>query len=239
MPRLGSYLPVSSKELPQDSSRTSSTDFDERRNAQHSSRPRNNKLAIVGALGIAALLAFLVSTVCSWRAQLIQLQQQAHTQNYYTWGAVMPDMPQYGCGNSSAEAMAEGCIFDTMSFAWVRPACYDPDVTANFFVENPWVRYYEDDRGMVEANQTKLRRGEYPELMITWRYHLTHCMWMWQKMHRAMMKNRPLDSYAASMDHTHHCTKGVMLDEDWLNGTTPIDEINTPIYTKYTSCPEP
>lgn len=196
---------------------------------------------VCGIVGVASFIALLIYTICSARQNsLLPSQMQApprQPQTYYT-AQQDPAKPAYGCGNSSTEAQAEGCIFDTMSFAWVRRPCYDAELTADFFVQNPWVRYYQDDNGTVEADPEKLKLGMYPELMITWRYHLTHCMWMWTKMHRAMMGNRPLDSYAASMDHTHHCTDQVMLDADWMNGLTKLDEINTPIMTKYTTCPE-
>lgn len=200
--------------------------------------PRPTSLAIASVFGTASILSLLIYTLCSsWHTHELPAPARQYS-TYYT-AQQDPMKPAYGCGNSSSEAQSAGCVFDTMSFAWTRPPCYDPEITADFFAKNPWVRYYEDDDGTIEADPEKLRLGMYDELMITWRYHLTHCMWMWDKMHRALASNRPLDSYAANMEHTHHCTKQVMLNEAWMNGSTPLDEIDTVIQTKYTTCPEP
>lgn len=73
--------------------------------------------------------------------------------------------------------------------------------------------------------------GKYAELLVSWEYHFAHCTFMWKKIHRAILKEGPLDSYVGNLNHTLHCQK-MLLDRE-----AALADINTAIRMKFPDCP--
>lgn len=135
------------------------------------------------------------------------------------------------CGNSSAEAAAIGCAFDIMSFTWSRRACFDEELMLEFLAARNWTWWLTAD-GEQEVDMETVAWGIHSHLFVSWEYHLFHCTYMWKKMHRALVKRAPLDTYILDEEHTAHC--GHML----LDRNPMLDQRNTIIVTKYPSCDE-
>lgn len=172
---------------------------------------------IIWALGIISLLTIFVFTPRPW-------QETKH----YT--ALDPKAPGLSCGNSSAEAMEAGCLFDIMSFTWSWPACFDQQLMDEFLLHSNWTWWFDAEGGM-SVPSSEVAAGHHSELYVTWEYHLVHCTYMWKKMHQAILQGRPLDSYIANLNHTLHCE--MML----LKERKSLSERNTIIKVKYPSCP--
>jgi hypothetical protein len=135
------------------------------------------------------------------------------------------------CGSNPVEARKRGCIFDTMSFTWVRPECDDRELSVDFRRRYGY-RYYEDDAGRTEVPYQIVQLGE-RDLYSSWEQHLVHCLYTWRKLHRSHEIGRPVDSYIANINHTWHC------GEQWieqLNNPSAPQTLNTLIYVKYTKC---
>jgi hypothetical protein len=47
--------------------------------------------------------------------------------------------------------------------------------------------------------------GTYNGIHVTWGYHITHCIFMWRKLQRAMIAGNLVDSHIGSLEHTVHC----------------------------------
>jgi hypothetical protein len=139
----------------------------------------------------------------------------------------------YGCGSSVTEAKSLGCIFDTMSFIWVHPACYDRELTTEFETARDWKWYteYHGESGNGELiSMDDIRTGEF-DAWVPWEFHTVHCTFQWRKMHRALMGGLPLDSYLAAYNHTIHCEMMLQKGEWWGN-----DQVNTHIGRQFTTC---
>lgn len=118
------------------------------------------------------------------------------------------------CGNSSDEARALGCQFDVMSFTWSQPSCFDNKLMDNFLSLKNWTWWHNPNDNIAEPvpfNEVSL--GQHSLLYVTWEYHITHCTFMWKKMHHAIMSGRPLDSYVNDFKHTLHCEQ-TLLDRE-------------------------
>ena len=142
------------------------------------------------------------------------------------------------CGKSIEEARAKGCIFDNLSYSWVRPECHHPDLLAAY--RNRTVIPYYTDRTLTEESripQEEIFRGD---ILTAWApalQHSMHCSFMMSKIHLAHINHMPIDNVAKEFDHTHHCTE-VLLDS-WL-GEMPVCHSATgcisKVNAKFTTC---
>lgn len=142
----------------------------------------------------------------------------------------------YHCGDSPADAVANGCFFDVMSFTWVPQECFNGPLMLDFLAQRNWT-WYLDGQGQQQADETAVRNGAYNEVFVSWEYHLTHCVYMWQKMHHAILHGDPylesLDGYIGRIGHTEHCGQMLLGGHD---NSGSLQETNTMIYTKYPAC---
>ncbi len=136
----------------------------------------------------------------------------------------------FKCGNSSEEALAAGCKFDVMSFTWTHPDCFDKELMEDFLSLRNWTWSF-DAAGKETVPVERLSAGQHTDLFVSWEYHITHCTYMWKKMHRAILKGKPLDSYMGNLLHTMHCEK-MLLDR-----TKGLEDRNTGILLKFARCP--
>ena len=137
----------------------------------------------------------------------------------------------YGCGNSTAEAKALGCRFNPLSMAWLRDECYDDDVTQAFLDAGPW-QYFTDAAGEHEINieTVGLSADTGAENWLSKQWHMTHCAFMWQKMHRAMMsQERRLEPSLVNFGHTKHCGRVITHD-------LPREKLLTIITPQFEEC---
>ncbi|KAJ3475709.1 hypothetical protein NLG97_g9364 [Lecanicillium saksenae] len=134
------------------------------------------------------------------------------------------------CGNSSESALTAGCKFDMISFTWSHPDCFDEELMAEFLSLKNWTWWF-DTAGEHPVPLDKVATGTHANLYVTWEYHTMHCTFMWKKMHRAMLQQRPLDLYVGNLNHTMHCEKVL------LSRIIDLEDKTTLIQIKYPDCP--
>ncbi|KAK2750747.1 hypothetical protein FQN57_002820 [Myotisia sp. PD_48] len=138
------------------------------------------------------------------------------------------------CGKNATEARAAGCHFDIISFAWLHPKCYDAELSNSFSEIHQWEWYLKQNR-QHPIPASEALTGAYPVLYVEWEYHVRHCTYMWMKMHRAVLRERGLESidwYIAPFKHTEHCSKMLLFRGKGFE----FDALNTAIVVKYPDC---
>lgn len=117
------------------------------------------------------------------------------------------------CGNSSEEARNNGCILDFISRAWLPRECYDAEPSEEFLHLKPW-RWFADEVNLHELTQEVVERGDGPDpIFVSMDYHYHHCVYMWKKLHRAILLRRPIDNYLGGYKHTKHCADVLIAQE--------------------------
>ena len=133
------------------------------------------------------------------------------------------------CGSSPSEAIKHGCRFDPTSFSWLHRDCYDEELVEQFLSQEAW-EWFEDEEATVPIELEAALEGKHHHLYVSWEYHLTHCTFMWKKLHRALLRRGAIDDYIGDLGHTGHCSR--MLLTDGINRTSA----NTIIRRKFTTC---
>jgi hypothetical protein len=121
-----------------------------------------------------------------------------------------PELEWIPCGNTPAQARANGCHYEPMQRSWIPDACYFPEPSNEYhpFDDREW---FLDDRLTIPLNDSnglqKLRDGE--EMVgYTATFHDEHCLYCWRKLAIAVENRLPLiDSKSASFHHSTHCAQ--------------------------------
>ncbi|KAH8662400.1 hypothetical protein BX600DRAFT_437796 [Xylariales sp. PMI_506] len=156
----------------------------------------------------------------------------------YTLGTHRSRRAELGsCGTSIEEAKAKGCVFDYLSFHWVRPECYYGDLMAEYRNRTNTTYYYTRD--LYPSNIIpfdEIMAGKYLTAWAKKEHHQAHCSYLYQMTSQALGNHLPIDHVAASMTHAAHCTK--VLLNDWLHETAhcPASGCISQVYAKFTTC---
>jgi hypothetical protein len=142
------------------------------------------------------------------------------------------------CGKSGSieDARAHGCVFDAMSYIWVRPECLHSDLIENFFNRTDWA-FYRDPKLRHQIPTAEIVRGDHQKAFTARKYHSIHCSYMWRKMHKVLIERKPIDSDLASWHHTLHCDK--VLTNEYLHedyNCTKEQLCPTRVGATWTSC---
>jgi hypothetical protein len=121
--------------------------------------------------------------------------------------ALSTEEPQWKhCGNTSAEARANDCILDFIPGAWVPRACYDAELEKEFLGLQNW-QWYADKESQHELSLESIRETGGPNpLFVSMEYHRQHCGYTWRKLHRAVIRDVPIDTHIGGYRHTVHCS---------------------------------
>lgn len=117
------------------------------------------------------------------------------------------------CGDSWQEAKALGCIYDILASRWYAPECFDKESFDAMMLE-PGTNFtwYSDKEHTIEVSSDLAWKGEF-ELLFPWKhFHKIHCLYLWRKMHHALLNNLPLDDDLMEEHHTIHCTQNLILN---------------------------
>lgn len=133
------------------------------------------------------------------------LPQQRSTNSFDGDGIV------YSCGSSISEAKAMGCKFHPLAMTWLPEECQDWEL-ANAFIQagdNGQWRYFADEKGVEEVTIDDLAESAMTgkEYILSKNWHLMHCAYDWQKLHRAMINGWKLESVLRNINHSTHCTQ--------------------------------
>jgi hypothetical protein len=128
------------------------------------------------------------------------------------------------CGNSSAEALARGCSFDQLMWAWFPKHCphYANDNFLQAEPERPWV-FYTDPHTKEVATEDKWSKVLDNEIFVYGerREHLTHCVYMFLNLGQIFRDGGRYTPKHVNYEHVEHCA-GIMLkslrnDSTWYD----------------------
>ncbi len=112
------------------------------------------------------------------------------------------------CGNSSSEAVALGCSFDQLTWAWLPPHCshYANEDFLNAEPGKPW-KYFEDIDGKKQVDEHSWGEVLDGELMIFGerREHLTHCVFLFLSLGQIIRDGTKYIEKMGDYNHIHHC----------------------------------
>ena len=140
-----------------------------------------------------------------------------------TWSAVRKHdtVEPVQCGNSSEEAIANGCIMEPMIYGWVPPQCYFEELSSQYspFIDREW---YTDDTFTVRISPEEIWTGKHAHIYAHW-YHGQHCLFLWRKLALAVQKRSPfLDTKALSVEHADHCSSQIENGTESLRSTNDV-----------------
>ena len=117
----------------------------------------------------------------------------------------------YQCGDTWQEAKALGCIYDVIASRWYAPECFDRE-SFEAMRREPGTNYtwFTDKEHTQPFPAEVAERGEFVLLFPLYNFHKIHCLYLWRKMHHALLNNLPLDDDLMEEDHTIHCTKNLL-----------------------------
>lgn len=121
------------------------------------------------------------------------------------------------CGRSIEEAKGKGCVFDTLSKAWLPPECplygldeyLEAGVMASNDTDRPWPFYSDKEhKHEVSVEEMSHMAAAYkggPEFRTSNREHVTHCAWMLARMAHAYSTGQRRDVNSDNFEHNKHC----------------------------------
>ncbi|KAJ3493777.1 hypothetical protein NLG97_g4516 [Lecanicillium saksenae] len=134
------------------------------------------------------------------------------------------------CGNSPEEAKALGCKYSIVLHSWLPASCLtkaDDEDTEEMYKDRQW--FYETAGKNLTMDE--LGAGDYDNFLTSFDWHVTHCMFVWKRLHRILLDpTQELDSYTANYHHTSHCVK-------MIGGHAGgMKDSGTKIFVKYPKC---
>ncbi|EXF81315.1 hypothetical protein CFIO01_00977 [Colletotrichum fioriniae PJ7] len=137
------------------------------------------------------------------------------------------------CGETIAEARANGCVYDSLAAAWLPPHCRSPELTTEFeslgpnepdTMGNTWGYWHDKNQThpmtLEEVSQLPeaARHGQHARFFTTHQWHLVHCVFYWRKMWEAARCSRGVVGASCGKDgmlviekrydtlmHINHC----------------------------------
>lgn len=180
----------------------------------HPARSRRRRLAaLIALLAVTALAAFL-----------------------FIYATPSSPKPRYDhCGTTADEARARGCVFETTGFAWLPKECLDPTTEREFldYLSANNMNLYHDFNATSEVSMNQVRLGDGPGFFVRQKYHLTHCLFLIKKMHRAVEQGRPVDGLIMPAHHTEHCVHQLLQPKTFREHEIQFS------YTKFPYCGRP
>jgi hypothetical protein len=135
-----------------------------------------------------------------------------------------PDVLSNHCGSTSEEAIALGCKFDVLNYAWQPPECFDEDVFNRYWEksqEHGPLKWYADSTFTTELPQDIELLMHTPRVWSEHRFHILHCMYAWELIHHAVTLKKPVVEFISHYNHTMHCADTAMT-ENWTENDTSI-----------------
>jgi hypothetical protein len=122
-----------------------------------------------------------------------------------------PTIAPCDCGNSTAEAVALGCKYDSLAAAWLPEHCRDDELTAEFERSGPGVdgkwTYWTDSSHTKEISIediAKMGGSQEFRFHMSGHWHVIHCIFYWRKEHRAHFNGKMVEPWSDSEKHIKH-----------------------------------
>ncbi|TQW00914.1 hypothetical protein V2A60_001948 [Cordyceps javanica] len=136
------------------------------------------------------------------------------------------------CGNSPEDARARGCRYSIVLHSWLPASCLteadEADARDMYKDRRHWSYTTSSGRNLTVE---ELGAGDYGFFDTSFDWHVSHCMFVWKRLHRILLDpTLELDTYTANYHHTSHCVKMI--------GGHPegMKDSGTKIFVKYPKC---
>ncbi|KAM4067390.1 hypothetical protein HRG_001343 [Hirsutella rhossiliensis] len=201
---------------------------------------RRHSLEILLAANIAVALVLLicwgafVPPPTNLKYESVTPDNKSYPSGQLTWSQHFEAIP---CGKSPEEAQARGCRFDMLATAWLPPRCIDDELVDEFMSLGDWEFYTEMHGSIKHSSYEPEILGSFSKPKSIWTsrsWHHMHCLYMWKKVVRALVKGTPVDAETVSGPHTHHCMKA--MEEVVFGPHRDPDEIEVFLEIIYPPC---
>jgi len=190
----------------------------------------NSSGAVSTSTASAAAVIASTATVSSASSTATSILDDVTSTETKTEPDPVPSEPIQDCGYSPQEARDRGCIFDVMMQLWTPAACFDEVLSNRFLNVGNWT-WYADPSASKIFTLEEMRKGEHDAVYVAQDYHVTHCIYAWEKLVRAMRNQNPLIMELISYDHVIHCRHKTLQRAD---GGSALRGVRAP--TGYTQC---
>ncbi|KAM3435424.1 hypothetical protein MY4824_004890 [Beauveria thailandica] len=163
----------------------------------------------VAVMVVGLAVATLVVEALSWRPQ------------YSTDGF---NISTNHCGATAEEALALGCKFDAINYAWQPADCFHEEVYNRYWAmskEQGALKWYADSGFTKELPQDIDVLMHTPYVWSEHRLHVVHCLYDWELMHYALTRNKLVPEFISHLNHTMHCAD-TALDQNYRIQDTSI-----------------
>jgi len=190
---------------------------------------------IIVALAILALWRSFVPPRTNLLYQVLTADNKTYPSGPLSWSQRFEALP---CGKTPEEARARGCEFDMLVTAWLPPKCIDRDLVDEFMEVGQWDFY--EKRNAAEEDKFGTYDADFigsvnRTVWTTRRWHVTHCLFMFKKLTRALVRGWTVDAEAVSEPHMEHCMK-TFLEQVLFGPRLDPDEIETYLEIIYPPC---
>ncbi|TLS26758.1 hypothetical protein PpBr36_04829 [Pyricularia pennisetigena] len=140
--------------------------------------------------------------------------------------------PSSACGNTPAEALARGCVYDEVLLHWIPRECSSPELIDEFVHVWPW-RFWTSKAATQELSLAEVRQGDQVEdKWVSFGLHRWHCVATWKSLTYAAMTGTKVPAFVLDWNHTVHCSDHVLIN---MHPGSPFD-INSHLDIEYTPC---
>jgi hypothetical protein len=135
------------------------------------------------------------------------------------------------CGNTVAEAQSLNCSFSMVLHAWLPQDCMSEDDMEDEIAMYANRNWHWGLENMTEVSLETVRSGEFLSVWTSYDWHVTHCTYVWKRLHRALLaEDMKIDSYTASYGHTKHCVE-MITGQDEMHKA-----LGTQVFAKFPTC---
>ncbi|TGO90503.1 hypothetical protein BPOR_0062g00230 [Botrytis porri] len=133
----------------------------------------------------------------------------------------------FTCGNTTADAQQNNCIYDPLAVSWVPRQCLDSESLQEYYDHGPW-DYFQNKNKSGKIDPLDLGFEMY---YTTIREHVEHCAIVWQRLHRFTTGSHTNSVMTSSLsesnlEHTEHCSRMLIKWVDNFNATK-LQELET------------
>lgn len=196
----------------------------------------HGKLSRVYATCAATLSTFAILLVVGLFTLRVRTQNRAWTSAMdHSHDSVIE--PASLCGNSSAEALALGCSFDQLMWAWYPPGC--PHYANYDYLQAGDWKFYLDREGNQVAGPDDWPRALDNEIELWGERgeHLAHCVFMMLSVGQVLRDARPVSTRLLDYGHLEHCSRllldAIKHDPHWNDMETNAGAVHYEV-----SCPK-
>jgi hypothetical protein len=187
------------------------------------------------ALAVFALWKTLVPPRTNLHYQILTADNKTYPSGPLSWSQHFEALP---CGKTPEEARARGCEFDMLVTAWLPPKCIDRELVDEFLELGNWDFYARQDgteKDKLSTYDPDFLGSVNRTIWTTRRWHVTHCLFMFKKLSRALVNGWTVDAEAVSEPHMKHCMK-TFIEQVLFGPSLDPNEIETYLEIIYPPC---